>query len=408
MKHLITLPAALVLGVILIALPAGTNAQFGKLKNKLKDKVSEKITETKSPKDSTSNDTSETSSSPQTDSTGLTSSTDTATAKDNFSLYTKFDFVPGNNVLYYDDLAGEEVGEFPSRWNLVEGVFEIAKVGPEPWIMVSTQGTISPKLNGPLPDKYTVEFEFLNRTKSYQGSHFIEFEWVDAEENIPARLQIWNNHRATFYMNDGNSGDKVISEIAVQEAWASGIHSLRMMVTKSSIKCYIDEQRVVNVPKTEGFAPTGFRIAFMANDDDFAVEKMFVRNFRLAQGGKTLKEQLDETGKIVTHGIYFDSGSDQIKGESYKTLADIGQLLTENPALKISIEGHTDSDGADNANLDLSQRRAEAVRTYLIATFKIDAARLEAKGWGETKPIDVNTSAEGKANNRRVELVKLG
>jgi outer membrane protein OmpA-like peptidoglycan-associated protein len=116
---------------------------------------------------------------------------------------------------------------------------------------------------------------------------------------------------------------------------------------------------------------------------------------------------LDEAGKIVTHGILFDSGSERIKAESYKTLADIGQLLTENPNLKLSIEGHTDSDGADDYNMELSQKRAGSVKTYLVGTYKIDNERLESKGWGESKPIDTNNTPEGKANNRRVELLKL-
>jgi OOP family OmpA-OmpF porin len=88
-------------------------------------------------------------------------------------------------------------------------------------------------------------------------------------------------------------------------------------------------------------------------------------------------------------------------------LADISQLLTDDTALKLSIEGHTDSDGSDAANLTLSQNRSDAVKTYLVQTYKIDAGRLETKGWGETKPIDTNDTAEGKANNRRVEFVKL-
>jgi OmpA-OmpF porin, OOP family len=96
-----------------------------------------------------------------------------------------------------------------------------------------------------------------------------------------------------------------------------------------------------------------------------------------------------------------------IKAESYKTLADIGGLLTDDPALRLSIEGHTDVDGADDANLTLSQQRADAVKDYLVATYQIDGGRLEAKGQGEAKPIDKNTTAEGKANNRRVELIKL-
>jgi outer membrane protein OmpA-like peptidoglycan-associated protein len=81
--------------------------------------------------------------------------------------------------------------------------------------------------------------------------------------------------------------------------------------------------------------------------------------------------------------------------------------VTDDATLRLSIEGHTDSDGADDANLKLSQDRAAAVKEYLVTNYKVDAARLETKGSGETKPIDTNDTPEGKANNRRVELVKL-
>jgi len=178
------------------------------------------------------------------------------------------------------------------------------------------------------------------------------------------------------------------------------------MATKNSIKCYVDNERIANVPAVEGFVPVAFRI-HMDPWTDEPGNPMLMRAFRFAEGGKTLKEQLDESGRIVTHGILFDSGSDRIRGESYKTLADIGQLLTDNPYLRVSIEGHTDSDGADDYNLKLSQNRTNSVRTYLIEIYKIDGSRLEAKGWGKTKPIDVNSTPEGKANNRRVELIKL-
>jgi outer membrane protein OmpA-like peptidoglycan-associated protein len=75
--------------------------------------------------------------------------------------------------------------------------------------------------------------------------------------------------------------------------------------------------------------------------------------------------------------------------------------------LRVSIEGHTDSDGTDEYNMTLSQKRAASVKNYLIANYKIAPERLESKGWGESKPIDKNDTPEGKANNRRVELVKL-
>ena len=82
-------------------------------------------------------------------------------------------------------------------------------------------------------------------------------------------------------------------------------------------------------------------------------------------------------------------------------------MLADDSALRLSIEGHTDADGAEEANLKLSQARAAAVRAYLMDRHGLDGGRLETKGLGESKPIDGNDTPEGKANNRRVELVRI-
>lgn len=404
MKFARVLVLALLCAALGMALPQTGHAQFGKLKDKAKKEVEKKIEGDKTKPEEQKEAKEETEEagkdSAKADSTGAPA--------DEFQLYTKFDFVPGQTVLYYDDLAGEEIAEFPSRWSLDEGVFEIAKVGKESWIMASTRGAISPKLGiSQFPEKYTVEYEFLNRTTNYNGGHHIKFAFMGEDGYPVARLEIVNNDQAYFYMHDDKGDDNRISDKQVPAGFEKGIHTIRAMVTKSTVKIYIDNERMVNAPRTAGFLPVGFQLGFYAGDEDFEMEKMFFRNFRFAEGGKTMREQLDESGKIITHGIYFDVNSDQIKGESYRTLADIGTMLTDDPALKLSIEGHTDSDGDDASNLDLSKRRAESVKAYLVANAKVDAGRLEAKGHGETKPIDVNTTSEGKANNRRVELVKI-
>jgi outer membrane protein OmpA-like peptidoglycan-associated protein len=110
--------------------------------------------------------------------------------------------------------------------------------------------------------------------------------------------------------------------------------------------------------------------------------------------------------KIVTHGINFDVDKATIKPESMGTLNMIVGVLKDNPDLKFEIDGHTDNSGTTTHNLTLSQQRADAVKDQLVK-MGVDASRLTSKGFGDSKPISDNTSLEGKANNRRVEFVKI-
>ena len=391
----------LCLALIVVSSPA--TAQFGKLKDKVTNEVEKKVEETIEGEEKTTEDTSAAGEeSTEKPASGTeTSQPAAAGASEDMSLYTKFDFVPGDKVIFYDDLSGEEIGEFPSRWRLDKGVFENAKQGGKNYILCTDKGTIRPRIvTGPFPPKYTIEMEFYVKGGDTRG-HWFTIEWYnDQDEEIGVFRMQDNVH--TFLSLMG----KDLATKDLSTPLAGGIHTMRVMATKSTMKCYIDNERVANVPAVEGFKPVDIGVSMDPWLDE-PDNPMLVGTFRYAEGGKTLREQLDEAGRIVTHGILFDSGSDKIKGESYQTLKEIGQLLTDDPKLRLSIEGHTDSDGTDDYNLKLSQRRSESVRTYLIENYKVDGNRLESKGWGESKPIDTNNTPEGKANNRRVELVKL-
>ena len=115
---------------------------------------------------------------------------------------------------------------------------------------------------------------------------------------------------------------------------------------------------------------------------------------------------LTASGRVSTQGILFDVNSDRIRGESTPTLKEIGEMLAQHVDLKLTIEGHTDNTGTATGNQALSERRAAAVRQYLIDTFKIDGGRLNSAGFGATRPVASNDTPVGRQNNRRVDLVK--
>ena len=177
----------------------------------------------------------------------------------------------------------------------------------------------------------------------------------------------------------------------------------RIMADGRYIKVYMNDTRIGNIPNAELGRSNKIEIEIVGTVDDPA----FIGNFSIMAGGKKLYDELAASGRVSTQGIYFDTGSDQIRPESSPTLKEISQMLTEHPDLKLAIEGHTDNVGAAASNQTLSEKRAEAVRQTLITVYKIDGARLTSSGLGSTKPAMPNETPEGRQANRRVELVRM-
>jgi outer membrane protein OmpA-like peptidoglycan-associated protein len=123
-------------------------------------------------------------------------------------------------------------------------------------------------------------------------------------------------------------------------------------------------------------------------------------------GGQQIEQELKQKGQAEVYGIYFDFASDKIKPESEPVLREIADALNHNPAWKLRVEGHTDNIGGDDYNMDLSQRRAEAVKLALVSRYRIAAGRLTPQGFGATRPKESNDTLAGRARNRRVELVR--
>ncbi len=118
-----------------------------------------------------------------------------------------------------------------------------------------------------------------------------------------------------------------------------------------------------------------------------------------------LSDEIKKSGHVAVYGIHFDTGKATIQADSEAVLQQIVQLLNDDPALKLRVEGHTDNQGAAAANQTLSEKRAQPVVAWLTA-HGVAASRLVAKGYGATKPVASNTTEDGRAKNRRVELAK--
>lgn len=335
--------------------------------------------------------------------------------KPTMQTYSKFDFVPGEKVLFYDDFTEASVGDFPASWNTTaSGEVVTNNIFPGNWFkMIGSGGTV---VEGglKLPDNFTVEYDVI-ATPAEEGNTAYEFGFYlysaqnpkdlnegGAVPGLNGGVKMSFGYRATYsaYNTEGYTinGEK---EDALMEAGKK--YHLSFWVQKSRLRVYLDQVKVFDLPKV---FETGLKINMMRFELWESGNPM-ITNFRVAAGLPDMRNKLLTEGKLVSYGIYFDVNKDVVKPESYATLKGIADVLKENPTVKIKIVGHTDSDGADAANLDLSKRRGASVKAELVKNFGIDASRLESDGLGETKPVAPNDIPSNKAMNRRVEFIKL-
>jgi len=311
-------------------------------------------------------------------------------------VWAKYDFVPGDKIIFEDVLSGEENGEFPSRWDLVEGNVENAVFGNENVIMFrGGHPTIVPYLKNSnidyLPDVFTVEFDLYLPSNSF----YVYFYDRKNQEAISGSnyLSIWENR-----MSMGSASSQLPGGAKIDNKWAH----IAIAYTDGKFKAYIDETRLINIPRLE-FNPTGISFhAYTANDNN----RFYIKNIRFSEGGVKYYDRFIQDGKIVSNGIRFDTGKSTLRPESMGVLNEIYAMMAEHPEIKLSIEGHTDSDGDNDLNLQLSRDRAVAVLNQLVS-MGISGDRLTSKGLGENNPVGPNDTPEGKAANRRVEFLKV-
>ncbi|MBZ5857671.1 OmpA family protein [Flavihumibacter profundi] len=328
-------------------------------------------------------------------------------------VYSKFDFIPGEKVIFFDDFSSENIGDFPTLWN-TNGSGEVVTYGKYPgkWLKVTNSKGITCLADTlKLPENYTIEFDVIpqkdqanNNNTTYRFMLISTSKPKDLLYGLarPGDAGIWfefayNNSYFTWY-RDGSPG--LDGRTTEHKQVADNKYHISIWVQKERIRIYQDEAKLFDAAKAMSKNYKYNMIRF-----DRGVE--LIGNLRIATGLPDMRNKLLTEGKLVSYGIYFDVNSDKLKPESAGTLKEIATILTENPALRVKIVGHTDSDGDDATNLDLSKRRAAAVKIALNSSFNIDAARLETDGKGEKEPIAPNNSNTNKALNRRVEFIKL-
>lgn len=322
--------------------------------------------------------------------------------------YAKSDFVPGDEIFFEDNQANEQMGEFPSQWDLVSGNAEIASIGSAKCIyLIDDYTTIAPlmkNMKNYLPDKFTVEFDYLPRDNAHEkgmnqyleigfnteaGKRAFRARWYPCA----SRDYLWTN----WVTPSDESRSANSNELKVKgEEW---VH-VAISFNQRALKVYFDGVRKANIPNVTKPASLYIWMSHSGGENMF-----YIKNFRLAKGAVPLYDRMMTNGKFITYGITFDVGKSTIKPESMGEINRIVKLMTDNPDLKFSVEGHTDSTGNEASNQTLSEARSKAIVDKLVE-LGIAADRLSASGKGQSSPIADNGTDEGRAKNRRVEFVK--
>lgn len=349
-----------------------------------------------------------------------------------FSSYSKFDFVPGNKVIAIEDFSQDALGDFPARWN-TNGAGTLSKVNnlPNKFLMTNTEAIFYPEFVSNLPENFTLEFDLTSTPKFSYYSGFFVIGFTDANVGKSWRtFQKYGNRqqdskltvevalhptgaggqRGMSVLYSTGGGQENIKNEIEQKGFATSGGNTNVRVSiwrqKGRLRVYVNEAKIWDVPRafTDGINISSL---YFRNDGPSSdADQYYIGNIRVAVGAPDTRSKLITEGKFVTTGILFDVNSDKIKPASYGVLKDIANVLTENGDVSVKIIGHTDSDGDEAANLSLSKKRAEAVKKALSAQFGISDSRMATDGKGESQPAGPNTSAEGKANNRRVEFIK--
>ncbi|MEO8855015.1 MAG: OmpA family protein [Ginsengibacter sp.] len=391
------------------------NAIFSKKKKNKKDKT------TQAPVAATNNSASSTASGTAT----ANSVTVNNSSEASLQTYSKCDFVPGEKVLAYEDFSQGAIGEFPLKWNTnSSGEIVTASGHTGNWLMINKKGLFLPEFINNLPDNFTLEYDFI-----YSSSNYLPFlqllflstgngkdgkQVLNAEFNYNKRsgvnLGIQPLPRdkggiSTIYISQ--DGEKVMdNQIQFQN---NGNFKIKVSIwrQKERFRVYLDQNKVFDLPKAFAAGETYSTMMYQIWSDFTGNDKFLISNIKLAVGAPDTRNKLISEGKFSTTGILFDVNSANIKPESYGTLKDIADVLQENANVRVTIIGHTDGDGDASLNLALSKKRAEAVESFLASEFNINASRMETDGEGAADPVADNKTSAGRAQNRRVEFVKL-
>jgi OOP family OmpA-OmpF porin len=333
-------------------------------------------------------------------------------------VYSKFDFVPGDKLLFFDDFSNDFIGDFPSKWNTNGGGDLVTiEATSSKWLKIlpGSSTYYIPDITD-LPKEFTVEFDIISNGLNKETSSQAYLQIMVSDNNTFDRPNNFGMIEYSFCQfiglgiiieNHINNKRVIRNEVHADiRNIVLDKHHISLAVNKQRFRLWINEQKLVDVPRLLP-ANIGMKgIKLNLRGIDINTENIYLSNFKVAEGGVDRRRKLMSEGKISTNGILFDSGSSNIQPQSMGIIRQIYQVLQQEASIKLKIVGHTDSDGDDGVNMQLSKKRADAVKNALVAIYSISGDRLLTEGKGESEPLKDNDTPDGKAQNRRVEFIK--
>ncbi|MDY8136867.1 OmpA family protein [Aquimarina sp. 2201CG5-10] len=347
-----------------------------------------------------------------------------------FKVYSKFDFVPGEKVIAFEDFSQDEVGDLPGRWNSSNSAEIVTLSNAEGrWLQIGRgEGAFVPEFIEEFPENFTLEYDVIYDydVSEYAFKRDLVVIFSDIENAGYELTKISpGNNGFYFSIEGGNSGgggvevfkytkdrklnmrsDKKIPQIDKSNNGRGNKMHVSIWKQKQRVRVYVDEKKVFDIPRAfeRGVAVNNLRFFSQVTTDD---TYYYLANIRYSVGKPDIRNKLITEGKLITYGITFDTAKTKVKSESYGTIKKIASILKENPEIKVMITGHTDSEGGKSFNQELSEKRAEAVKQIFVNQFQINSSRLMTEGKGEEEPIALENEPDTKAKNRRVEFKKI-
>ena len=400
-------------GAILLAATASTpaNAQLGAIRRRAEEEARKKAEEAirRAASDTARTDSSRTGAANAPGAqAGVAAGAQTgAAAASGPQVWENYDFVPGNKLIFYTDFSDDRVGNFARGLKFKAGSMDVVERDGLKMLRSTGRGEFFVPVGRKLPERFTLEIDVYAPRDQIGGYDIVAFEGG----------AVWDRNAASAEINWAPSGTLIIgggqtattSTVNLPDAQVAqnrgGLTHIRMLMDGPYLKLYSNERRMYNIPEL-GFKRDSV-IRFLVKGAEGSNQQTYISMIRVAESEvDVLYDALTARGRWATQGILFATGKSDLRPESRPVLKEIAATLQKYPDLKILIEGHTDNVGSAASNKTLSEQRAAAVRTALASDFQIAAERVTTAGFGDTRPAAPNTTSEGRAQNRRVEIVK--